>query len=465
MQNSVNKKTQLSQPPTNWLLGCVPEFRRDALGTLMKYAMCGDVVKVPYGLIVDLVKRRRGTAAYLLNHPDDIKHVLVTNDRNYRRIEFPPAAKRVFGRGLIISEDPLHRKQRRMIQPYFHRQRIVSYAEIMVQKTRQHIQGWHDGATVNVAREMMQLTLSVACKAFFNMDLTDKTNELTQAVTVGQHHITRQFRSFTAMLTPEFIPTKNNVQFGKAIRKLDHTILGIIQTRRASGERPNDVLSMLLDARDEEDHPMSDQQVRDEALTLFLAGHDTTANALAWTCYLLAQHPEVEARLLDELKRVLNGQPPSAADVPKLIYTEMVFSEAIRLYPPAYLLSRTALGDDRFPCGVGIPAGADVWLCPYVIHRDSRFFPDPERFDPERFSEKSKKDRHPYAYFPFGGGSRMCIGESFAEMEGVLLIATIAQHFQMMLLPGQTIVPEPLVTLRPKNGILMQLSKRRVGHG
>lgn len=454
------QQTSVPQVPTHWLFGCVPEFRKDALDALMNYATYGDVVKVRYGLLVDLIKRQRGTAAYLLSHPEDIKHVLATNDRNYRRIEFPPAAKRVFGQGLITSEDPLHRKQRRMTQPYFHRQRIVSYAEIMVQKTQQHIQGWRDGATVNVAQEMMQLTLSVACKAFFNMDLTDKTNELTRAVTVGQHHIIRQFRSFIAMLTPEFIPTKNNVRFRKAIRKLDDTIYGIIQTRRASGERPNDVLSMLLDARDEEGHPMSDQQVRDETLTLFLAGHDTTANALSWTWYLLSRHPEVESRLLGELKEVLSGRLPTVADVPKLVYTEMVFAEALRLYPPGYLLSRTALGNDLLPGGITIPQGADVWLCPYLVHRDPRVWPEPERFDPERFNPEAKEGRHLYAYFPFGGGSRMCIGESFAKMEGVLLIATIAQRFKMTLLSGQTVVPEPLVTLRPKHGVQVQLCKR-----
>lgn len=460
MQNSINQKTQVPQSPTNWLLGCVPEFRRDALGTLMKYATYGDVVKVPYGRIVDLIKRRRGSAAYLLNHPDDIKHVLVTNDRNYRRAELPSAAGRVFGKGLLASEGSLHLKQRRMMQPYFHRQRIQDYANVMTHKTEELLDRWKQNTTVDVAQEMMRLTLSIVCKVLFNMDLTEASNELTEAVAVGQHHITLQFRSLVAILTPEFIPTPRNLKFRRAIQRLDDTIYGMIQARRGSGQRLDDLLSMLLGARDEDGSAMSDQQVRDEALTLFLAGHDTTANTLSWTWYLLSQHPEVEARFLDELKRVLNGRTPSAADVPKLVYTEMVFSEATRLYPPGYLLSRTALSDDRLPCGVGIPAGADVWLCPYVTHRDSRFFPDPERFDPERFSEKSKKDRHPYAYFPFGGGSKMCIGESFAKMEGVLLLAAIAQRFKMTLLPEQTVVPEPLVTLRPKHGILMQLSKR-----
>jgi cytochrome P450 len=277
---------------------------------------------------------------------------------------------------------------------------------------------------------------------------------------VMQRHVTRQFRSFIALLTPQFIPTPGNLKFNRAMQRLDAIIYAMIRARRESGKQPEDVLSALLDAKDENDKPMNDQQIRDEALTLFLAGHDTTANALSWTWYLLAQHPEVEARLHAEVDDVLASRLPSPADLPKLVYTEMVFSEAMRLYPPGYLLSRTALGDDMLPCGVKIPAGTDVWMSPYVVHRDPRLFPNPERFDPERFSEKARQARHPFAYFPFGGGSRSCIGESFARMEGVLLLAAIAQRFKMELVPGQTIVPEPLVTLRPKNGIVMRLSKR-----
>lgn len=447
-------------PPGHWLLGCLPEFRRDILGFLLDCAKkYGDVVRLPYGIVGSLIKRQRGAAAYLLNNPDDIKHVLVTNQGNYERL-WVPAARRVFGQGLLTSEDPLHLKQRRMMQPFFHHQRIMAYAEVMTEKTEQLLEGWQDGTTVDVAQEMMRLTLAIVCKTLFDMDLTEEVKDLAEAITVGQHHITLQYRSLVALFTPDFVPTHRNRLFRKAGQRLNHTIYDMIHTRRNSGEQSNDLLSILLNARDEEGQAMSDQQVRDEAMTLFLAGHDTTANALAWTWYLLSQHPEVESRLLAELKEVLGGRAPSFSDLPKLVYTRMVFDEAMRLYPPVYILVRSALHDDLLPSGAAIPAGTDIFMCQYVVHRNPRYFPDPDRFDPERFNPAVKQERPDYAYFPFGGGSRMCIGEPFARMEGVLLIAVIAQRYKMTLLSGQTIVPEPLVTLRPKNGVLMRLNKR-----
>jgi cytochrome P450 len=217
---------------------------------------------------------------------------------------------------------------------------------------------------------------------------------------------------------------------------------------------------MLVNVRDEEGNMMDIEQIRDEAITLFLAGHDTTANALSWTWYLLSQHRDVESRLLVELKNVLGGRTPALADIPKLVYTGMIFAEAIRLYPPAYILVRTALQDDSLPSGVDVPAGTDIFMCQYVTHRNARYFPNPERFDPERFNPAVKQERPDYAYFPFGGGSRLCIGEPFARMEGILLIAAIAQRFKMVLIPGQAIAPEPLITLRPKDGIRMMLIER-----
>jgi len=455
----MNYKIELSGPQGHWLLGCLPEFRRDILGFLLDCAKkYGDVVKLPYGFAGILIKGRQGAAAYLLGSPDDIKHVLVIRQSNYQRL-WVPAAKRVFGQGLLTSEDPLHLKQRRMMQPSFHHHRIATYADTMIDKTEQLFKIWQDGTTVDVAREMMGLTLAIICKTLFSMDLTEEVRHLTEAVTVGQHHITLQYRSLVALFTPNFLPTRRNLLFRRSGQELDRTIYDMIHARRNSGEQSNDLLSMLLNARDEEGNTMTDQQVRDEAMTLFLAGHDTTANALAWTWYLLSQHPEVETRLLAELKEVLDGRMPSSADVSKLVYTGMIFSEAMRLYPPAYILVRTALHDDILPSGVAIPEGSDIFMCQYVVHRNPRYFPNPDRFDPERFKPVAEQKRPDYAYFPFGGGSRMCIGEPFARMEGILLTAAIAQRFKMTLTPGQTIVPEPLVTLRPRNGILMRLTK------
>lgn len=447
-------------PSGHWLLGTLPEFRRDPLAYLRKCAAYGDVVKLPYGLAGALFKRRWGAAAYLLNHPADIKYVLATHQKNYERL-WVPAAKTVFGKGLLASEEPLHMRQKRIMQPYFHHQRIKAYAEVMTGKTEESMISWGEETTVNLAEEMMRLTLQIVCKVLFGMDVADEVNDLSEAITVGQYHITHQYRSFLAMFIPESIPTRRNREFQESLRRLDEAIFGMIAARR--GKESDDLLSTLLQARDEDGSGMSDRQVRDEALTLFLAGHETTANALAWTGYLLSQHPEVEAALLGELNEVLHGRTPSTADLPSLVYTGAVFAEAMRLYPPAYILIRQALHDDTLPSGFSFPAGSDLFMCQFLVHRDPRFFPDPERFDPDRFRADAadSKDQWPaFAYFPFGGGSKMCIGESFARMEGVLLLATIVQRFKMTLLPGQTISPEPLVTLRPRNGVWMRLVRR-----
>jgi len=457
----MNHKTQPSGPSGHLFLGCLPEFRHDILGFLLDCAKeYGDVVRLPYGLAGILIKGRRDASAYLLGNPADIKHVLVTNQSNYQRL-WVPAAKQVFGQGLLTSEDPLHLTQRRMMQPSFHQQRIAAYALVMTGKTEQMLKNWQDETTVDVAEEMKRLTLAIICKTLFDMDLTEEVRNLTEAITVGQHHITLQYRSLLALFTPEFLPTRSNRLFQISGEQLNGIIYDMIHKRRERGERSSDLLSMLVNARDEEGNAMADEQIRDEAMTLFLAGHDTTANALAWTWYLLSQHPEVESRLMTELKDVLAGRTPSFADVSKLVYTGMILSEAMRLYPPAYILVRTAQRDDTLPNGTAIAAGADIFMCQYVVHRNPRYFPDPERFDPERFNPAANQDLPDYAYFPFGGGSRMCIGESFARMEGMLLIAAIAQRFKMTLIPRQTILPEPLVTLRPKHGILMRLTKRR----
>jgi cytochrome P450 len=461
----MDQKPKLSGPKGHWLYGCLPELRRDILGFLLDCAKeYGDVVRLPYGLAGILLKGRRDAAAYLLSSPADIEHVLVSRQNNYQRL-WVPAARRAFGRGLLTSEDPLHLKQRRMMQPAFHQQRIAAYGQVMTDKTEQLLNDWQDGKTVDLTQEMRQLTLAIVCKTLFDTDLTEEVRNLTDAVAIGQHHITLQYRSLAALFTPRFIPTPGNLRFRKAGEKINGTIYDMIRARfsrtEKSGEKSNDLLSMLVSVRDEEGGMMDIEQIRDEAITLFLAGHDTTANALSWTWYLLSQHRDVESRLLTELKNVLAGRTPVFADIPKLVYTGMVFSEAMRLYPPAYILVRTALHDDSLPSGAAVPAGTDIFMCQYVVHRDSRYFPDPERFDPERFNPQAKQDRPDYAYFPFGGGSRICIGEPFARMEGTLLVAAIAQRYKMILLPGQTIVPEPLVTLRPRDGIRTMLVKRQ----
>lgn len=452
-------------PPAHWFWGSLRELR-EPLGFLLYCASTyGDVVRLRYGIAVDVFRRQPGSAGYLLNDPADIKHVLVTNQRNYPKMPMPPAGRQVFGKGLITSEDPLHLKQRRMMQPYFHRQQIATYAGIMTEKTKEMLEGWKEGDTFDVASEMTRLALLIVCKALFSTEVKEEVDELGRLVTIGQYHITNQYRYLPV---PGFIPTRANREFSKGLKRLDETILRIIRTRRAEGGGAegggaDDLLSALLQARDEDGRAMSDRQLRDEVLNLFLAGHETTANALAWTWYLLAKHPDVEERLLDELREALGGQVPSAADLLNLTYAEMVLSEAMRIYPPGWALqTRTALRDDTLPSGSVIPVGRDAILSPYVTHRNPRFFPEPERFDPERFRPQAREALPAFAYFPFGGGSRSCIGESFAKMEALLILSMVAQRFKMTLLPGQTIAPEPLITLRPKNGISVRLSRRNL---
>jgi cytochrome P450 len=262
----------------------------------------------------------------------------------------------------------------------------------------------------------------------------------------------------------EMLPLPSNFRFARARARLDETIYRIINVRRATGEDRGDLLSMLLLATDTEGDGtgMSDRQLRDEAMTIFLAGHETTANALTWTWYLLSQHTEVEARLHEEIDAVLQGRLPTAEDFPRLRYTEMVLAESMRLYPPAWAIGRRALADYRIG-EYTIPARAIVLMSPYVMHRNPRYYPEPFRFDPERWTAEAREARPKFAYFPFGGGPRVCIGEGFAWMEGVLLIATIAQQWRMRLAPDQKVAPQPMITLRAKNGIRMQMEKRECG--
>jgi cytochrome P450 len=359
----------------------------------------------------------------------------------------------------LTSEGEFHLRQRRMAQPAFHRQRIAGYAATMVEYAARDCDRWRAGETRDVAREMMRLTLAIAGKTLFDANVEGEADEIGKALTTT-------FELFNSLTLPfaqllDRLPLPANKRFEKARGRLDATIYRIINERRASGEDRGDLLSMLIAARDEEGDGsgMTDEQLRDEAMTIFLAGHETTANALTWTWYLLSQHPEIEARLHAEVDEVLKGALPTAEDFPRLRYTEMVFAEAMRLYPPAWVIGRRALGDYQIN-GYKIPARSILLMSQYVTHHDARFFPDPFRFDPERWTPEARESRQKFSYFPFGGGPRVCIGESFAWMEGALVLATIAQRFRMRLAPGHPVEMQPLVTLRPKHGMLMILESR-----
>jgi len=431
-------------------VGHLLDFRREPLKLLSDLAeQHGDVVRFKMG----------PRTIYLINNPEYIKDVLVTNNRNFVKSRGLEMAKKFLGEGLLTSEGEFHRRQRRLTQPAFHRERINAYAEVMVEYADKLCARWQDGQTVNIAQEMMRLTLAIVGKTLFDADVEDEATEIGAALTDVMQLFERITSPFAALL--ELLPLPSNRRWLKAKERLDSTMYRIINEHRATGVDRGDLLSMLMMSRDDEDDggSMTDQQLRDEAMTLFVAGHETTANALSWSWYLLSQHPDVEAKLHDELESVLAGELPKPADFARLKYTEMILAESMRLYPPAWTLGRRALSDYRMGEFI-VPADSIVLMSQWVTHHDARFYPEPFKFDPERWTTERRESRPKFSYFPFGGGPRVCIGEQFAWMEGVLLIATIGQRWKMRLEPGQQIKPKPMITLRPSGGMRMELTRR-----
>jgi len=436
-------------PKGHFLLGSLRDFQRDQLAF---YASCahdyGDVVPMRFG------PRR----ALLLYHPDAIEEVLVTRSRDFVKSPGARLLRPLLGEGLLLSEGSAWLRQRRLVQPAFHRQRLAGYGEIMTAYAERRLAAWKDSQVVDLHAEMMALTLEIVAKTLFDADVSDQTDAVGHAANVLAEHFGARLRSFR--LLPDWVPTPANLRSAQAIRRLDQVIYRMIAARRSSGEDRGDLLSILLHAQDADDGTaMTDRQVRDEAMTLFLAGHETTAVALSWTWYLLAQHPQVEARVTDELRAVLGGRAPALADVPRLTYTERVVTESMRLYPPAYVMGRQAARPTEV---VGYPVARNVIVVmpTWIVHHDSRWFDEPETFRPERWADERVRSLPRYAYFPFGGGPRQCVGNAFAMMEAVLILATIAQRYRLALVPGQRVTPTPYVTLRPEPGIRMVVTRR-----
>ena len=396
---------------------------------------------------------------FLAKHPDLIRDVLVTNQHDYAKGAGLQWAKRFLGEGLLTSEGEFHTRQRRLSQPAFHRQRIGSYAAVMADYAARSGDGLREGALFDMHAEMMALTLAVAAKTMCDADVGSEAAVIGEALTDVISVFPRFVLPFAGLL--HRLPLPATRRFERARARLDGVVYRMIEDRRRSGEDRGDLLSMLLMARDEEHDGgrMSDGQLRDEVMTLFLAGHETTANALSWTWYLLAQNPEAEARLHEEIDTVLGGRRPVFEDLPRLGYAEMVLAESMRLYPPAWGLGRRSRRG-QFLGGIAIPVDALVLMSPYLVQRDPRFFPEPLRFDPTRFTPEAKASRPKFAYFPFGGGTRVCIGEGFAWMEGVLLLATLAQRWCLRRDDPSPVAEAPLITLRPRDGIRMKVVRR-----
>ncbi len=428
-------------------------FLRNALDFLLEMReRYGDVVSVPT-LVGPFT---------LIFHPDGVRHVLQENHRNYNK-DVPDyhVLSLVLGKGLLTNDGGLWLKQRRMIQPAFHRERVAAFGTLMTEAALRWAQRWETGSFIGtnkpltLTQEMGSLTLSIVGKALFGTDLSAETEGVGRALTTVNHLLAKGFYLPWVLS----LPTRERRRLHVARSTLYTVVEQIIRERRRRRERHGDLLEMLLEARDEETgEGMTDHQVRDEVLTLLLAGHETTANALSWTFYLLAQHPHVEARLREEYQQVLNGRPAMIEDLPQLPFTRMVVEEAMRLYPPAWGLGRRALGNDEIG-GYFIPKGAYVLVFPFVTHRHPAFWERPNEFDPERFSAKLSAGRHRFAYFPFGGGPRLCLGNQFALYEAQLILATILSRYQLRLLSGTVVTPDPLVTLRPRGDLLMTVRR------
>jgi cytochrome P450 len=392
-----------------------------------------------------------------LNHPDYIREVLVVQNDNFIKERTVQRSKMLLGEGMITAEGAQHRTQRQVAQPAFHRQRIPEYASLMVREAARSRDRWRDGEQRDIAIDMMHLTLNVVAQTLFATDLREEADELASAI----NRIMGLYNFLVMLPAAEWlvhVRPPGLAAFVRARKRIDAVVYRMIAAHRQRGAHGGSLLDFMLAASPDQS-PAYEQSLRDQVITIFLAGYETVANALSWTWYLLSQNPECERRFHEEIDRELHGCLPTFEDVPRLRYVEMVLAESMRLYPPAWAMGRYARND--FQLGdFFLPAKTTVLMSQFITHRDARFFPDPLCFDPERFTPEAKLRRTKLTYFPFGAGVRQCIGESFAWMEGVLLLATIAQRWKLKLVTGHRVEPEPLITLRPKYGMRMQVEAR-----
>ena len=442
-------KTLPPGPPGKGLGGNLTEFRRDKLAFLSRCAQeHGDVSTFRLG----------NKQIFLVLHPNDIEKVLVSHNRNFEKHYITQLLRPTLGNGLLISEGTFWLRQRRLMQPAFQKQRIDSYAPLIVEHTQRLTDKWQHGQSFDLHSEMMRLALNIVAQALLDVDVSTPFQEVEQALDVLMSDFSYRFESLLPW--PLWVPTPRNLRMRSARQTLRRIIDGIIQTRRHSQREHVDLLSLLLSARDEQNgQGMNDLQLRDEVMTIFLAGHEFSINALSWTWLLLMQHPQVEMQLQAELQRVLQGQAPTLADVPHLKFTTAVVQEAMRLYPPVFTFGRKIVQ----ACELGgylLPVGGTVLLSQWVVHRDARWFADPQEFHPQRWLQPEIDSLPKYAYFPFGGGPRVCIGNTFAMLEATLALAYMADHFHFELQSDKPVVAWPSITLRPRHGIPVRVMKR-----
>lgn len=443
-------------PPGLPAIGSSLEVRRDVLGLLLRGMLDhGDTVRFRFGPW-DFVT---------LHRPEDIRAVLLERHAEFHKSPSYEGLKLVLGTGLLTSEGEFWQRQRKLATPAFHHKRLVGFATTMTRCTSELADAWTSRVragegTLDVFEQMTALTFRIVGLTLFSTELSDRAGAMGPALAVALEHA--NYLATSLMLAPPpWVPTPRNLRFRRAVAVIDEVVLGIIAARRRAGEDLPDLLGMLMSATAEDDPNarMSDRELRDEVATLVLAGHETTANALTWTLLLLAQHPEVDARVHDELARVCAGATPTFEQLAALPYLAQVLDESMRLYPPAWVFERVALADLELG-DYAIPKGTLVAISPYTLHRHPGHWSRPTRFDPERFTDAAKAARARYTYLPFGGGPRQCIGTNFALIEAKLVLATLLQRFRFELLPGQDLRPDPAVTLRPRAGLRMRLHPR-----
>lgn len=443
-------------PPELPVVGQLFGYWLDPIGLMKDAADYGDLVTMSV----------KPWLVYLVNHPELIREVLVANHQRIGRWRNVEAMKYLMGDGLVTSEDPLHLTQRRLMQPVFHQQGIKGYAAIMTDHAVRHREGWQDDRRVDMAREMRDLTLKIVVKTLFSIDSPDDIQRMGAAFEMANKYMSARFTQYEGMRELlHRLPLPFSNRFKRHLGYLDRKVFGMIEHRRQVGDESNDLLSLLLSVNDMAKNGlsrsvMSDRQIRDEIITMFAVGHETVTTALTWTWYLLATHPEMQARFHAELDDVLEGRCPELADLSKLVFTTQVFKESMRLYPPIWRMGRVALEHFEL-AGYQIPAGSMLCIPTLITHRDPRFFDDPMEFRPERWTPEFEEGLHRFAYFPFGGGPRQCIGEGFAWMEAKIILAALGQRWRMRHDSRFPVKVTPLISLRPKGGMPMFLECRR----
>lgn len=439
-------------PPKRRFLGHLPEFLKDRIGFLTR---CAE----QYG---EVVKLKIGGLTYLLTNPDDIRHVLVTNASNYEKSPrlHGPRAKRLLGEGLLTSTGDAHLKRRRMLQPIFTKKGIEAFVEEMSVDIQEATSSWKAGEAFDIAARMLDLTQRVMIVALFGDDGRKHMPVLQRAASIRRRYYEHMLGS--PFPRPDLHPVRAVREYRVAIKQLDALILRAIERRRTSPGATADLLTGFVHSRDEDGNTLTTDQIRTEALSFMDTGYTTIAAALTWAWYLLGQNPDAQSRMQTEVDAVLHGRPPRGPDLIHLSYTRMVLAEAMRIYPPTWMFVRTTLAADTLPSGTTLPAGAMLYLCQYIAHRNPRYFPDPGQFDPLRHDENAPPARPKFAYFPFGGGAHLCIGEHFANAEGALALAGISQRFQIELIPAQTVELDPGLALLPKGPIRVRLIARNM---